>query len=67
MLSRSGRASSALGVLVLLAALLPAPVFAQFDTSTVLGSVSSALVHNAELPVLIVRGQRSVPGRTSEP
>jgi nucleotide-binding universal stress UspA family protein len=36
-------------------------------SSTVLGSVSSALVHNAELPVLIVRGQTSVPGRTSEP
>src|SRR5688500_12909667 len=42
MLSRSGRASSALGVLVLLAALLPAPVFAQFDTSTVLGSVKDS-------------------------
>src|SRR5688572_1211187 len=52
MLSRSGRASSALGVLVLLAALLPAPVFAQFDTSTVLGTVkdsSGAVVPGATI------------------
>jgi hypothetical protein len=41
MQSRSGRAGS-LAVLFLLAALLPARVFAQFDTSTVLGSVKDS-------------------------
>src|SRR5690349_22221203 len=37
---RSGRAGFALAVLLL--ALLPAPVFAQFDTSTVLGSIKDS-------------------------
>ena len=43
MLSRSGRAGCALAAFFMLAALLPAPAFAQFDTSTVLGAVKDSI------------------------